>query len=191
VFDRGFKAWCERTSAQERRALGVNDFAPLDAFELAKRLGVLVMTATEIPDLDAESLRVLTKEDPDSWSAVTIAAEQQTLIVLNPAHKEGRESSNIAHELAHIIIGHQPTRVDVSEDGFLMLSGFDKKQEEEAKWLAGCLLLPREALIYVKRQRFSDDAIQQQYRVSLPMLAYRMQVSGVNEQFKRLKQKFH
>jgi hypothetical protein len=56
------------------------------------------------------------------------------------------------HETAHIIIGHDPARVDVTEDGLLILSSHNK-QQEEAKWLSGCLLLPREALLLIRRQR--------------------------------------
>lgn len=190
MFDRGFKAWCERISLQERQAMELKPHDPLDPYDLAKKLEILVWTADQIPDFDSDWLTVLTKEDPDSWSAITLSENGRTLIVVNPTHSRLRISSDIAHELAHILIGHTPIRVDLTEDGLLLLSNFDKKQEEEAKWLCGCLLLPREALIHIKKQKFSDDLAREQYIVSQQMLSYRMQTSGVNEQFKRLNRKF-
>ena len=35
------------------------------------------------------------------------------------------------HELAHVIIGHTPARVDVTEDGALILNTYDRQQEDE------------------------------------------------------------
>jgi len=51
------------------------------------------------------------------------------------------------HELAHLIIGHEPARVVVSPDMILAVRTYDQGQEEEAAWLSGCLLLPRPALL--------------------------------------------
>lgn len=65
-------------------------------------------------------------------------------------HRNGRLASDIMHELAHLIIGHEPARVDVTEDGLLILNTFSQKQEDEAKWLSGCLLLPRPALLAIR-----------------------------------------
>jgi hypothetical protein len=45
------------------------------------------------------------------------------------------------HELAHVIIGHEPARVDVTEGGSLILNTYNREQEDEADWLAGCLSL--------------------------------------------------
>lgn len=70
----------------------------------------------------------------------------------------GRPASDLMHELAHIIIGHEPARVDVTEDGALIWNSHDQRQEDEANWLSGCLLLPREALSWIRRQRLDDRA---------------------------------
>jgi IrrE N-terminal-like domain len=191
VFARGFKGWCERVSSQQRSSLGLKDYEPLNPFDLAKKLQIIVWGANEIPGFAPQYLHVLVRSDPDSWSAVTLNFLQHTLIILNPTHSKLRESSNISHELSHIIIGHEPARLDVSEDGFLLLSNYDKKQEEEANWLCGCLLLPREALIYIKRNKLNDEEVRTNYLVSQQMLTYRMQVSGVNEQFRRLGRKYY
>ena len=72
----------------------------------------------------------------------------------------------------------------------MLLKNYDKLQEMEADWLAGCLLLPREALLHIKRSALDDSAAAQIYGVSVQMLTYRLSTSGVNRQLNyRQKQK--
>lgn len=176
MFERGFKSWCERVAISQRRELTLRPVDPLDARRLANHLGVVVWTADEVPGLEPKCLTVLIEEDPDSWSAVTLCTGSQDLIIVNPVHSEGRLASDIMHELAHIILGHEPARVEVSKDGFLILSTYDKSQEEEAKWLSGCLLLPREALLLIRRSGLSPEIAAAKYGVSVPMLNFRQNV---------------
>lgn len=176
MFTRGFKSWCERVASQQRRELRLRPSDPLDPEALARHLGIEVWAAEQVPGLDAESLRVLTEEDPDSWSAITVCDGAKHLIVVNSSHSDGRRASDITHEIAHILIGHEPARVDVTEDGLLLLSFYDKQQEEEAKWLSGCLLLPRDALLLIRRHRMDVEAAARTYGVSVPMLSYRLNV---------------
>lgn len=179
MFERGFKSWCERVAVSHRRELSLAPADPLDARRLASHLGVLVWTANEVPGLDRKFLTVLLKDDPDSWSAVTLCTGSKDVIILNSVHSEGRTASDIMHELAHIILGHEPARVEVSKDGFLILSTFDRAQEEEAKWLSGCLLLPREALLLIRRTGLSPQAAAARYGVSVPMLTFRQNVMNL------------
>src|SRR5258705_9198107 len=58
-----------------------------------------------------------------------------------------------------------------------------RQQEEEADWLSGCLLLPREALINIKRRRIAEANAATEYGVSVKMLNYRLAMTGVNWQF--------
>jgi len=184
VFQRGFKSWCETVSSQYRKELrlGLND--PMDSYKLAALLSITVWPVNEIPDIDANTLSVLTEKDKHSWSAATISLNDDHLVIINPTHSKARTASNVMHEIAHIIIGHEPARVDVSEDSILLLNTYDKTQEEEADWLCGCLLLPRSALLKIKRLKLSPEKAAEEYGVSSDMLRYRMNVTGVNRQFK-------
>jgi hypothetical protein len=185
VFARGFKSWCETTALLQRKAIALLPTEPLEPHRLAKHLGVDVLGAEQVPGVDGDTLRILLKEDPDSWSAITVSVGQNELIILNSSHSGGRPASDLAHELSHILIGHVPARVDVTEDGLLILNTYDKGQEEEANWLAGCLLLPREALFEVRRRRLDDMAASLEYGVSVAMLRFRFNVSGVDSQLNR------
>lgn len=68
------------------------------------------------------------------------------------------------HELARLIVGHRPGRVDITEDGALLLNKYDKQQEDEANWLAGCLLLPRPALLWMKKRWMTHQAAAEHFR---------------------------
>jgi len=61
----------------------------------------------------------------------------------------------------------------------------NKEQEEEANWLSGCILLPREALLYVRRIGLSDEQVCEQYGVSPAMFRFRINATGVDVQVRR------
>jgi len=89
------------------------------------------------------------------------------------------------HEISHVLCGHSPARVDVTEDGLLVLNTYDKKQEEEADWLAATLLLPRTALLNITRQglNVSEDAVA--FGVSRQLMEMRINQSGIRVQLRR------
>lgn len=185
VFARGFKTWCENVALQQRRQLGLQSTDPLSPSRLAEHLGIAVWTPETVPGLDASARKVLLHDDPSSWSAVTLSVGTKDVIIMNSAHSGGRPASNLMHELAHILIGHKPGRVDVSEDGLLVLHTYDREQEAEANWLSGCLLLPRAALLWVVRQRLDEDKVRRRYGVSSDMLEWRFRMTGVFTQVQR------
>ncbi len=71
----------------------------------------------------------------------------------------------------------------MTEEGLMMLKSYDKIYEEEADWLSGCLLLPRDALVDIKRRGVELAVAAEEYGVSLRMLNYRISMTGVNRQF--------
>lgn len=186
MFERGFKTWCEKYAVSKRVELGLQPHAALDAFKLAKNLGVKVWTPRDVPGLSNESLDVLLRNDgktPSCWSAVTLVINHRILVILNSSHSPARQSSDLTHELAHRIRGHKAQDVAVTAEGLMMLKSYDKIYEEEADWLSGCLLLPREALVDIKRRGMSYAEAAEDFGVSVRMLSYRMAMTGVNRQF--------
>jgi len=186
VFERGYKAWCERYSVEKRKALGLAPNAPLDTRALAAHLGVRVWTPEDVPGLSRDAIAVLLRNDgatPSDWSAVTLVAGAKVVVILNSSHSSARQASDLTHELAHRIRGHDAKEVSVSEDGLMLLSSYEKAQEEEADWLSGSLLLPREALASIKRRRLDTAKACMEYGISARMLQYRMSMTGVNRQY--------
>lgn len=186
MFERGFKTWCERYATQKRVELGLKASDPLDPFKLAANLGIRVWKPRDVPGLSKEAIKVLLRNDgktPSCWSAVTVVADKKVVIVLNSSHSPGRQASDLTHELAHRIRKHQAQDVEISSAGLMFLKSYDKLQEEEADWLSGCLLLPRDALILIKRSRVALADAAATFGVSQRMLTYRLATTGVNRQF--------
>lgn len=183
VFERGFKSWCERLSLQKRTELGIKAFDPLDARALAQNLNISVWSIDQVPGLPSETKKILLGEGSASWSAATICLGKKRLIILNSSHSPARQASDLTHELSHHLLGHKPAGLGVSGAGTMMLESYDQQQEEQADWLSGCLLLPRDALVQIKKRRTDMTTAAKQYGVSLAMLRYRIGVTGVNYQF--------
>ncbi len=186
MFERGFKAWCERFSTEKRIELGVKGSEKLAPHLLAKSLGIIVWTPEDIPGLERKYIDTLLQNDGKTascWSAITIIVENKTLVILNSSHSPGRQASDLMHELSHRILEHTPHTTQVTPDGIMLLSSYDKQEEDEADWLSATLLLPRKALEFIKRSRLQDEDAAREYGVSLKMLKYRMSMTGVNRQF--------
>ena len=179
---RGFKAWCERTAGEYRQVLGVAPSRPLDPRCLADHLGVRVATPEDIPTLSDVARRQLVEIDPGSWSAVTIALGDARLVILNSGHSEARQRSSLAHELAHLILNHPTDRTQLSHEGLLFRGTFDREQEEEANWLGGCLLVPRDGLLKARLRLSDEDALATRFGVSADMIAWRLRTTGVLRQ---------
>ncbi|HLT92349.1 MAG TPA: ImmA/IrrE family metallo-endopeptidase [Woeseiaceae bacterium] len=179
---RGFKARCEQIARRYRKSLGVPLDAPLPVRRLARELEVTVWTPADVPGLDADTVRQLTATDADSWSAVTVDLDGRRVVVVNSAQNSRRIPNNVVHELAHVILGHAASRVDISEDGHLWLSSYGREQEDEADWLAAALLLPREGLL--RRFARSRDVarIADEFRVSVELVRWRLNATGVSKQ---------
>jgi hypothetical protein len=184
MFERGFKSWCEKHAIETRKLHGLKQHERLDPYEVARRLNVTVWTEKDVPGLSAASLSLLNgSPGASTWSAVTLVHGERRLVILNSSHSPGRLSNDLMHELAHIILKHSPSAMEISEHGVALRKNYDKQQEQEADWLAACLLLPRPALVNIKRLRKDIAAAAQEYGVSPAMLNYRLAVTGVNAQF--------
>ena len=184
--ERGFKTRCEEMARSLRAELGLDATAPLRPDHLAACLDVFVWSVTSL-GLDEDDVHQLVSGDPDAWSAITVSASGREAIIVNPSHRGGRYSSDVMHELAHLLLGHQPSTMFFAAEGEMALRGYDGSAEEEANWLAAALLLPREALVRAKSGRIPGLEICEIYGVSQQMLDFRARVTGVERQFKRRK----
>jgi Zn-dependent peptidase ImmA (M78 family) len=61
----------------------------------------------------------------------------------------------------------------------------DAEEEEEANWLAGCLLLPRPLLLREARRGATPPELAERYEVSEKMASFRLNASGVMLQVRR------
>ncbi len=184
MYERGFKSRAERTAVRLRKSLGISSTDPIDMWAVANKHSIPIWHPDDIAGLDAAAKKVLLEEDSSSWSAITIKFDSKTVIVLNSAHTKARQASNLAHEISHLIIGHKGAQTFMNTDAGLLLASYNKEEEKEADWLAGCLLLPREACIYIKKQKLTDEQVEKKYGISIQMLKYRMNVTGVAKEYR-------
>lgn len=180
ALERGYKSWCERFAIGIRSELKIAPEAPLSARTLAEHLGVRLITPHDIPGLLPEDLRQLTIADPSGWSAVSFSIDGQTTVIYNPKNSFGRQSSDIMHEIAHVLCEHEPSQLILLESGALAMRSFDARQEDEANWLGWTILLPRPALVYCAKQRLTTKEIAQHYAVSERLVMFRRGVTGVD-----------
>lgn len=171
---RGFKSEAESTSLEVRRDMRLLPTAPLDPWDLAEHLAIQVLPMTRLRPLASEAVDHFCYGERSAFSAVTIFRGSRRLIVHNDHHSKNRQVSNLAHELSHALLHHPPTP-PLSENGCRY---FDAIIEAEANWLAGCLLIPREAAFLVAHRGTDLYEAADIYGVSLQMMQYRLNVTG-------------
>lgn len=178
---RGFKAEAERLSETLRAdlKLAASDALPLD--RLAALLQAELRSASDLIDLSR--LAVIDELQPGAFSACTFEIGSRRVIVWNPLSSPGRRTSDIAHELSHLLLKHSVK--DVQTIGALTFFGCDPDEEQEANWLAGCLLLPRSLLVTQLRAGATADELAERYDVSRQMANYRIRATGVIRQVQR------
>lgn len=182
---RGFKAHAERLSLETRDRLGIQNDTAIDPIALVQSKGCLVWTPQDVPQLDVSHLAQLTVSDPDSWDAVTIKEGDCTVIVINNTRPAARQANTIMHEWAHLELKHKPSRVDEFENGLLLLSDYPKELEEEADWLSGAMLAPRDGLTILRKRGFDDNQIAEAFGISNQLATWRLRMTGVDRQFGR------
>jgi len=179
---RGFKTEAERLAERLRAQLGLRPIDCLKIIDLARHLGVAVYSAGDL--VSRTALDDLERVQPGSFSAATFhLPEGRTVAVYNPLREPGRTNSDIAHELAHVLLDHRLR--DLQRIGGHTFFACDPDQEEEANWLAGCLLLPRPLLLHEAYAGATAESIAERYEVSLPMARFRLNASGVTLQVRR------
>jgi Zn-dependent peptidase ImmA (M78 family) len=175
---RGFKVEAERLSEKVRSDLGLRPTERLPLDQLAASMNAELRSAADL--ITIERLEEIDALQPGAFSACTFEIGERRVIVWNPLSTAGRITSDIAHELSHLLLKHAVK--DVQTVGELTFFGCDPDEEQEANWLAGCLLLPRTLLIAHVRRGASAADLVEQYEVSSQMANYRIRVTGVMRQ---------
>ena len=176
---RGFKAEAERVALDIWSEMDLAPGDSMKALNLARHIGCVVHAADELVDVvKLERLKLI---QDDAFFACTFKIPgNRHAIVYNPLMSARRRNSDIAHEVSHIVLDHRLSRLErLGEVAFLSC---DKRQEEEAAWLSGCLLLPRPALIHDLSKGMASTTIADRRNLSTSMVDYRVRVTGVERQ---------
>jgi Zn-dependent peptidase ImmA (M78 family) len=171
-------------SAAARQELSISPLDPLDPVRYAEHVGVHILTFDEL-SLPAKARRQLLEIDNASWSGMTIRESGLVGVLVNPTHSPERQASTMMHELSHVVLKHVPIRVDVSPAGILLVSEYSEDDEDEADWLSGALLLPRDALKHYREKGWPPAKIAAHFGVSSQMYEWRIRMTGVEIQMRR------
>lgn len=181
---RGFKSQAERVAEELRGQLGLGAIDPLCPYALATHLSIHVLDIKELP-LPANDLEHLTGAGSAVWSGFSLREAGLIGVVLNTSHPKRRLRNTLMHEISHIYLGHSGSQVTLLDSGTLLVSDFSSEQEEEADWLSGALLLPREALLHARAQQLPNAQICETYGVSDELCTWRLRMTGVDVQLRR------
>jgi hypothetical protein len=176
---RGFKTQAELISVAVRAEIGLSPADPLDPHRLAEHLGIPVAMLEGLRPRAPEAVDHLLGEGVRCFSAATVFRGTRRMIVANPAHPPGRQANSLAHELAHVLLEHQPGPA-IDTLGARVWPG---EHEEEADWLGGALLAPREGILAVMIRCDRDvAAAAAHFGVSTELMTWRYNQTGVARQ---------
>lgn len=169
-----FRRRAEKFAMAERAALGLTPTCRLDPRLLAERHGIRVVELSKLPGVSEEERALLMTRDTKDLSALLIGEAGQAILVVNDSHTPERQANSMCHEVAHVLLGHSTGPI-VDEAGVRV---YPERQEAEADWLAGALLVPVQGLrrLYPKDTR---PQIEQNFGVSQELLRWRCNMHGM------------
>jgi Zn-dependent peptidase ImmA (M78 family) len=183
---RGFKSEANDLAREVRAELELDFLSPLDPRKLAAHLDIPIVALSEF-EMDAPAMAAyFAGTNRSDFSALTVFRGSRRLIVYNDSHTRARQASDLAHELSHGLLLHEP-KPALNAAG---CRDWDGEVEEEADWLAGILLVPDDAAVALARNHYSDADAAKRYGVSEPLMRWRLNVSGARLRAKRTAAKY-
>src|SRR5947209_14858915 len=180
AYQRGFKSAANDLAAAVRADLGISLLDRLDPRALAEWLAIPVIDLSSL-EAEAPMVKHLLRVETEVFSAVTVFAGPRRTIVHNDAHSPVRQNSNICHELSHGLLQHP--RTPAMDDSGCRI--WNKDIEDEANWLAGCLLVPEQSALAIARGRWTVAEAALRFGVSEVMVRYRLNATGAAVRVRR------
>ena len=172
-YRRRFKTESNDLAAEIRSELDLSAYDPLDPRILAEYLCIPIWNLSDLV-ADGPAIAPLLGAEAEQFSAVTVFAGPRRTIVHNDAHSANRQNSNLAHELAHGLLGH-PATPALDNKG---CREWNQDIEDEATWLAGVLLISEAVTLAVARGRWTKAEAATKFGVSPQMLQFRLNATG-------------
>ncbi|WP_420917182.1 ImmA/IrrE family metallo-endopeptidase [Dictyobacter halimunensis] len=178
--ERSLRDWCENEGVRWRRELGLYAYDPLPSQRLAQHLEIPVFSPTEIPGIEAQILQRLLEEE-SAWSAITLPVSQgKHIVIYNPTHATTRHESDVMHELAHLLLGHQPIRFH-QVSGTIPVREYRTADEKAAEYLGGCLQITARGLDWAFQRNMTRREIAKHFGASSQMVRYRCNMTGYSK----------
>jgi Zn-dependent peptidase ImmA (M78 family) len=176
---RGFKTEVYAISREIRAELELTALDPLDPWTLADHLAIPVWRLSEYTGISS-AIRLLSDAEEGAFSAMVAFVGHKRVVIYNDAHAVTRQRADIAHELAHALLLHEPhvVRAGKSPD-------FDQGQEDEANWLGSSLLVTEESCMSACHRNLSIKDAAEEMGVSEQLMRWRINVTGARKRVER------
>ena len=172
--------WCtyEKKALEIRKMAGVGLGVRFEPEILAKILNYQILRLTAIEGLP-ESVRAIIAAN-DQWSGAAIPTNPDLdgpagLIIINDLQSPRRQRATIMEEICHLLLGHQPSRIDQTG------RTYDHRIEEEAYAIGAATLLPFKPLREMVQAEQSIRTIANHFEVSTQLVNYRLKVLSINQ----------
>jgi hypothetical protein len=174
---RGFVAEANRWALDLRTELGLSGGDPLCPWKLAQHLEVPIIKLSGLPQCVERDL-LLEKARGHDFSAAVCFEGIAAFIVTNDANDPKRQASDIAHELAHVLLRHPPANPFL-ENG---IREFSADHELEAERLGPTLLVSDYAAVRACRLiasgSFNVEKISDTWGITKEVIQMRINLSG-------------
>lgn len=177
---RGFVKEANEYASEFREELNLHNSDPICPFVLCEYLQIPIIGLSQHPTIPNSVKSYFGSRGQDDFSATTLVDGNFKEIVHNDYHHPKRQNSNIVHELAHILLGHE-ARPPMLQDG---CRNIDKTIEHEANELGWVILIPKIAAMRALEKFGSLSEAAEFYNVSLKLMTYRVRKSGAMGWFK-------
>lgn len=178
---RGFKSHCESIATAVRAEMGLLPHQRLDARDLAAHLEIPLHPVSSLGGGASVATAIdYVVANSAVFSAMTIFPDwplPRRVVIFNESNSTARQNSDVAHELSHGLLLHEPRDAIVSG-----CRDYSRSEEDEAAWLSGCLLVPRAAAIAIAFARTPMGVAAVEYGVSTQMMTYRVNTTGARRQ---------
>lgn len=171
------KADLARYALELREEIGLVPHDVFDPYRLAQQWGIDVhlLSATDCTSTAREHFMVLRRS---VLSGMLIPVGTGAVILENDSHDPYRRRSTMAHEMAHVVLGHSFTPGVVDERGCRLSS---KDDELEAAYLGGELLLPLTTARALAFRDCTDEQAAIQFHVSVEIARWRLNGTGARK----------
>ncbi len=180
MFRRGFKTEANDVARAIRDELGLRSTDPLDPRRLAAHLEIPITPLSQLKASPA-AVHYFTRKNPREFSAVTVFDGTERLIVFNDSHSLGRQACDLALELGHALLFHEP-KPALDSTG---CRDWDQTCEREADWLGAALLISEEAALQIAISGMREADAATFYGVSAALVRMRVNVTGAHARVQR------
>jgi len=180
----------EGKASELRRLVVAEDDDPLDPFALVDALdSVCAASVEDLPGISIDKLRELRRHKAQWWALAYREGAGPWLILYHPWQSTSRLRVTILEEVAHIHLGHRPSRVFTDPATGLPTRSYGKSTETEAYGVAAATLVPFVGLTRMLASGATTDEIAETYGASRSLVEYRMNTTKAKLAAERLRRR--